>query len=114
MGKKWTPLLEKTDFNDQEAQRLALGIRQTKTPPEVHGGWKGNHLRSNTIIETWVGAREVFGELWTTDILIADMDWETDKEYFTSQPLLTSTKNYALKTKKVYSKHPGTQEKRTV
>ena len=99
MGKDWTPFLENTDFNDQEAQRLALGIRQAKTPPEMHGGWKGNQLRSNTIIEAWVGAREVFGELWTKDILIADMDWETDEEYFASQPLLTSIKKLCFKDK---------------
>ena len=36
--KLWTPLLAKKDFNDQETQRLTLGIRLAKTPPEVHVG----------------------------------------------------------------------------
>ena len=70
----WTPLLEKIEFSVQEVQRLTLGIRLAKNPPEVHGGWKGNQLRSNTITETWAGAREVFGELWTKDTVMYSND----------------------------------------
>ena len=70
----WTPLLEKIEFSVQEVKRLTLGIRLAKNPPEIHGGWKGNQLRSITITEAWAGAREVFGELWTTDTVMIDMD----------------------------------------
>ena len=59
----WTPLLAKKDFNNQEPQRLTLGIRLAKIPPEVHGGWYGNQLQSNIITEAWTGAKKAFGEL---------------------------------------------------
>ena len=49
--KIWTPLLGKTEFTAQEAQRLTLGTCLAKTSPEVHGGWKGNKLIATTIIE---------------------------------------------------------------
>ena len=70
--------MEKTDLNAQEAQRLTLGIRLVKTPPEVYGGWQGNKFRSNTITEAWIGSREVFRELWTKDTLMTDLDREID------------------------------------
>ena len=60
--KIWTPLLGKTEFTAQEAQRLTLGTCLAKTSPEVHGVWKGNKLIATTIIEEWIEAIELFGE----------------------------------------------------
>ena len=69
----WTPLLAKVDFNDQETQRLTLGIRLVKTPPEVHGGWYRNQLQSNTITDAWTGAR-------TKDTVMVDRDMAKEDE----------------------------------
>ena len=65
----------------------------------MHGGWQGNPLRSKTITEAWTEAREVFGELWTKDTLMTDLDKETDEEDLQSQLLLTPTKKLCFKDK---------------
>lgn len=95
----WTPLLEKTDVNDQEARRLTVGIHLAKTPPEVHGEWKGDQLRSNTITEAWVEARELLSELWMKDTVMTDMDRKTEEEDFASHSFFISTKKICFKDK---------------
>ena len=56
----------------------------------------------------------MFGELWTKDTIMTDMDRETEEEILRHTLFSSPLKNYIFKTKEVYSKHPGTQEKWTV
>ena len=39
----------------------------------------------------------MFGEVWTKDILMTDLDWEMDEEDLESQSLLTPTKKLCFK-----------------
>ena len=84
--------MEEINFNVKKGQRLIPGIQLAKTPSEVHVGWKGNQLRTNTITETWAGVREMFGELWMKYTLMTDLNRETDEEDLESQYLLAPTK----------------------
>jgi len=61
-----------------------LGIRLVSSPPDIHQGWIGNELPAIIITEAWVGAGEVFGELWVQDIVMEEADTATeDSEAFT-------------------------------
>ena len=87
----------KKDFTDQEAHHLTLEIRLAKTPPEVYGDWKDNQLTVITITEILIGAREVFGELWTKDILTTEADSWNVKEDLESHNPFTPTKKLNFK-----------------
>ena len=63
---------------------LMLGIRLASSPPDIHQGWIGDELPATIITEAWVGAGEVFGELWVQDIVMEEADTATeDSESFT-------------------------------
>ena len=65
--------LKKT-FDDAETTFLMLGIRLASSPLDIRQGWIGGDLPSTTIADAWVGAGEVFGELWIQDTVMEEVD----------------------------------------
>ena len=47
----------------------------------------------------WVGVIEVFGEIWTKDTVMIDMNRETEEEDFASHTFLAPTKTLCFKDK---------------
>ena len=76
----WKLLSSKNNVDDAKTTLLMLGIKLSSSPPEIHQGWIGSALPSTNLTNAWVGARQVFGELWIQDMVIEEVD--TVLEYF--------------------------------
>ena len=67
---------------------------------------------ATTITETWLGAREVFGEILTKDTLITKANSWNDNEDIGSQNILTPTKKLCFKEVKSKLKLPKHSKKK--
>ena len=83
-----------------------LGIRLASSPPDIHQGWIGDELPATIITEAWVGAGEVFGELWVQDTVMEEADTATEDSEELTPSMSTPKKHYALRRQAAYLKNP--------
>ena len=54
-------------------------MRLAIIPPEVRQGWIEDDLPSKIITDAWVGAGEIFDELWTHDMVMEEIGTVDDR-----------------------------------
>ena len=112
--KTWQAFLLKKQFDDLETTLLMLGIRLASSPPDIHQGWIGEELPATIITEAWVGAGEVFGELWVQDTVMEEADTATEDSGEVTPSMSTPTKTLRFTEASSILKEPSVSKRKPI
>ena len=88
-----------------------LGIQLASSPPDIHQGWIGDELPATIITAAWVGAGEVFRELWVQDTVMEEADTATEDSEELTPSMSTPKKTLRFTEASIILKEPSVSKR---